>query len=419
VIARLRSDRPYLLVALAGVALLAWLGLQDFAFSDYDTELSAAFRALIAGDYSSFVGQLPAYGGSAILRAPFAVAVATLGGGELAVYRAVSIPGIVALAVLALVLARLMVGLGAKRGTILIVVALCACNPIALRALVLGHPEELMGAAFVVGAILAAARDRPLLAGVLLGLAVGSKAWAVLAVGPVVLALPRRRLAALGLAGAVAALLLVPLAFGGVAVQAAHGAGQTGTIFNPWQIWWPLGDVVNIGYNGMPKAGARFAPAWLSPLSHPLIAALVVPASLAWWRLRGRGRRAPAPAPAPEQLLALLALLLLARCILDPWNNVYYELPFLVALLAWEALCRPWQPPVLTLGATIATWVTFYTLDGQDPNLLFALYLLWALPLAGWLARTCFAPALQSEPTQPDASPDRALRLSGASDIAL
>jgi hypothetical protein len=414
VIARLRPGWPYLLAALAGVALLAWLGLQEFAFSDYDTEVSAAFRALIAGDYSSFVAQLPAYGGSVILRAPVAAAVAALGGGELAVYRAVSIPGILALAVLALVLARLMSALGTRRATILLAVALCACNPIALRALVLGHPEELMCAAFVVGAVLAATRDRPLLAGLLLGLAVGSKAWAVLAIGPVALALPRRRVAALGLALAVAAALLVPLALGGAAAQAAHGARHTGAVFNPWQVWWPLGDVVNVGYDGLPKPGARFAPGWLSPLTHPLIAALVVPASLAWWRLRRRS-----DAPAPEQLLALLALLLLARCVLDPWNNVYYELPFLIALLAWEVLCRPWQPPVLTLAATILTWVTFYTLDGQDPDLLCALYLAWALPLTAWLARSCFVPASEREATQPGASPERALRASGASDIAL
>jgi hypothetical protein len=417
VIARLRPEWPYLLAALAGVALLAWLGLQEFAFSDYDTEISAAMRALIAGDYSSFVAQLPAYGGSVIVRAPAAVVTAALGGGELAVYRAVSLPAILALAVLALVLARGMVALGARRGTILLAVALCACNPIALRALVLGHPEELMCAAFVVGAVLAAARDRPLLAGLLLGLAVGSKAWAVLAIGPVALALPRRRVAALALAAVVAGALLIPLALGGgVAVHAAvHSARQTGTLFNPWQIWWPLGDVVNIGYDGLPRAGARFAPAWLSPLTHPLIAALVVPASLAWWRLRTRA----ASPPAPEQLLALLALLLLARCILDPWNNVYYELPFLVALLAWEVLCRPWQAPVLTLAATIATWVTCYTLNGQDPNLLCALYLAWALPLVVWLARACFVPASRTEATQPGASPERALRVSGASDIAV
>jgi alpha-1,6-mannosyltransferase len=413
VLERLRGESLYLLVALLGVALLAWLGLQEFAFSDYDTEVSAAFRALIAGDYSSFVAQLPSYGGSAILRSPLAAAVAALGGGELAVYRAVSIPGVLALAFLAVVLARRMGALGATRGTRILVVALCACNPIALRALILGHPEELMCAAFAIGAILAATRERPLLAGALLGLAIGSKAWAVLAIGPVLLALPHRRLAALGLAGAIAALLMAPLLFGGAAQQAAAGARTTGIIFNPWQIWWPLGHVVDVGYDGLPKPGARYGPGWLSPLSHPLIAALVVPLSLAWWHRRRR------EVVAGEQLLLLLALLLLARCILDPWNNVYYQLPFLISLLAWEALTRTWQPPVLTLAATIATWVTFYTLGDLHPNLLCAIYLAWALPLALWIARTCFLASSQSKATYPGASPERPLPGAGASDIAL
>ena len=62
-----------------------------------------------------------------------------------------------------------------------------------------------------------------------------------------------------------------------------------------------------------------------------------------------------APRFGGEQLLLLLALLLLLRCVLDPWNVVYYELPFLLALLCWEALCRPERPPVLALAASLAT----------------------------------------------------------------
>jgi hypothetical protein len=384
VLVRLRSEWLLWLVALAGAALLAWLGLQDFSFTDYDTEASAAFRTLSAGDVSGFLAQVPAYGGSLVLRAPLAAATAALGGGELAVYRAVSIPGVLALAVLAIVVARRMAERGSSRGTQVLVVALCACNPIALRALQIGHPEELLCAVFAIGAVLVAARDRPLLAGLLLGLAIATKAWAVLAIGPVLLALPRRRLLALALAGGVTGVVMAPLLLAGSAAALAHGARQTGIVFNPWQLWWPLGDVVNVGYDGLARPGGRFAPAWLSPLTHPLIAALVVPLSLAWWRRRRAER------PGGEQLLGLLALALLLRCILDPWNTVYYELPFLLALLSWEALCRTWQPPVLTLAATIATWLTFETFKQQDPDLLCALYLAWALPLAGWLAHACF-----------------------------
>ena len=391
---RLRGESLIWLVALGGAALMAWLGLQDFAFSDYDVEVSAAFRSLIAGDVAGFLAQVPAYGGSLVLRAPLAAATAALGGGELAVYRAVSIPGLLALSFLAVVLARRMSARGASTGACVLVVALCASNPLTLRALQIGHPEELLCAAFAIGAVLAAARDRTLLAGVLLGLAIGTKAWAVLAIGPVLLALPRRRLLVLALAGGVTGLVIAPLLFAGSADQIVHGARQTGILFNPWQIWWPLGDVVNIGYDGLAKPGARYAPGWLSQLTHPLIAAMVVPLSLAWWRRRRHETLGG------EQLLGLLALLLLLRCVLDPWNTVYYQLPFLLALLAWEALCRTWQPPVLTLVATVATWVTFQTLAQQDPNLLCAVFLAWALPLVAWLARACFWAPLPDQPAE-------------------
>ena len=174
----------------------------------------------------------------------------------------------------------------------------------------------------------------------------------------------------------------------GSGATVVHGARLTGEIFNPWQVWWPLGELTNVGLNGDLRPGARAAPPWLSPLAHPLIAFLVVPFSLLYWR-RNAGKLGG------EQLLALLALLLLLRCVLDPWNTVYYELPFLLALLAWEALCRPSRPPVLTLAATLATWITFEYLRDQPPDLLFAATIAWSLPLAAWLCRELFAPALR------------------------
>jgi hypothetical protein len=298
---------------------------------------------------------------------------------------------------------------GASLGAGVLVVALCACNPITLRALEIGHPEEPLCAAFAIGAVLAGANDRAVLSGILLGLAIGTKAWAVLAIGPVLLALPRRRLLALAIAGTVTSLIMLPLMFAGSAAQIAQGASHTGVLFNPWQVWWPLGHVVDVGYTGLAKPGARFAPDWLSPLSHPLIAVLMVPLSLAWW-----WRRRRAAALGGEQVLALLALLLLARCILDPWNTVYYQLPFLLALLAWEALCLGRRPPVLTLFATVATWVTFETLKQQDPDLLCAVFLIWTLPLAGWLGYACFGPALGAR--SPQVSPQARPTLTGSHD---
>ncbi len=389
-LARLRTRWSLVAVALGGIAVLAWLGLTDFAWTDYDREAAPAMKALSAGDVSGFLEQAPAYGGSLILRAPFALAASALGGGELAVFRAVSIPCLVAGAILALVLAGRMLRSGRAHGACVLVVLLAAANPIAIKALEIGHPEELLCAALAICAVLAAARERVLLAAVLLGLAIASKAWAVLAIGPVLLALPGRRLLALAVAGTVCAAIVAPLMLAGSGDAVVHGARMTGGIFTPWQVWWPLGDVTNIGVDGSFHAGARAAPVWLQQLTHPLIALLVVPLSLLYWR-RNRGDLAPRP----EHVLGLLALLLLLRCILDPWNTSYYELPFLLALLSWEALCRPSRPPVLTLAATAATWVTFVSLRNADPDLLCAVMLAWSLPLAAWLARELFAPGLR------------------------
>jgi hypothetical protein len=96
-------------------------------------------------------------------------------------------------------------------------------------------------------------------------------------------------------------------------------------------------------------------------------------------------------------VLGLFALLMLLRCLLDPWNNDYYHAPLLLSLLAWEALGRDGWPR-LTLFAGAALAVTFpASLDSMsalsaDSLRTCVTYLAWALPLAGWLAMTLFAP---------------------------
>lgn len=399
--ARLRSEWPWWLAALVGVAAMSIAGLTGFAWSDYEYEVSGPMQTLIRGDIAGYLAQLPAYGGSLVLRAPFAWVTATLGGGELAVYRAVSVPCLAALAVLGVVVVRRMGERGRSRGVRALVLGLCVANPVTLRAFEIGHPEELLCAALAIGAVLAASSQRTILAAVLLGLAIATKAWAVLAIGPVLLALPARRFVALAIAGTVTALVLAPIALAGAHGTLVTGARVTGTIFQPWQLFWFLGEPghVVIGVDGLPKPGYRVPPAWLSPISHPLIAFLVVPLSLLWARMRGG-----APRVDGEQLLALLALLLLLRCVLDPWNTIYYELPFLLALLAFEALQHAERPPVVTLALTAVVWVTFMvTPNWFGADLQSAFFLAWSLPVCAWLAREAFAPGarLRSRRAQP------------------
>jgi hypothetical protein len=384
---RLRRDWIWWAAALTGVVLMSIAGLRDFAWSDYDSEAAPAFAALVNGDIGGFLALSPAYGGSLVLRAPLAAVTGALGGGDLAIFRAVSLPCLLALAGLGLVLARMLLARDRSRGLAALVLGLCVLNPIALRALEIGHPEELLCTALSIGAVLAASSRRALLAAILLGLAIATKAWAVLAIGPVLLALPGGRLRAFVIAGSVTTVVLAPIMLAGSPQAMAAGASQTGQLFNPWQIFWLFGDPSAIGNLGVARVGARVPPEWLSPLTHPLIAMLVVPLSLLWWRVHRHERRANG-----EQLLALLALLLLVRCVLDPWNTVYYEMPFLLSLLAWETLCRTGRPPVVSLAAMLATWFTFEQLEklGASGDVLCIVFLSWSLPLIAFLAREVY-----------------------------
>ena len=383
----LRSLAPWIAFAALGPLALASLGLLGFAFTDYEVEAAPAFAALVHGDLTRFLELCPAYGGSLMMRAPFALAADALGGGEVAVFRAVAVPCLLAGAALGVVLAASLLARGAGRGTVAIVVGLCAVNPITLRALDIGHPEELLGAALSAGAVLAALRGRSTLAGVLLGLAVANKAWAVLAVGPVLLALQADRRRALAIAGAIAAAFVLPLLLTGAASGQPGAAAQTGSIFQPWQVWWFLGSTGEVirGADGVVKEGYRAAPGWVSPLSHPLIVGLALPLSLLAWRRR-------------SDPLLLLALLFVLRCVLDPWNTAYYALPAIITLVVWEAT-RTERPPVYALAVTMATWATWeWVVPAASADVEALVYLGWSLPLVGLLGWRLYAPALPAMP---------------------
>jgi hypothetical protein len=377
---------PWALLALAGTALIAWMGLQGFAFSDYDREAAPAYLALAHGSIGDFLTLSPAYGGSLIMRAPFAMLPDLWGGGELAVFRAAAVPCLAAGVALGLVLVAQGLARGLSRGTCAMVLLLCAANPITWRAVEMGHPEELLGGVLCVGAVLAGLGRKPGWAGLLLGLAIANKAWAVLAIGPVLLALPAGRWRALAIAGGVAFLFTLPLLLAAPATATPGGANASGVLFHPWQVWWFFGDM-DLPVPGPDPRIARTSPAWLSPIPHPLIVGLAIPLSL----LAARRRADP---------LALLALLLLLRCVLDPWNNTYYVLPCVLALAAWEPL-RYGRPPLFALATLVATFISMERIFDVAPLDVVALtYLAWSVPLALFLGWRIYAPAgLPAVPT--------------------
>ena len=404
-----RENALCALLAGAGCATMAWLGLYGFGWNDYETEAKPAFDALTHGHLLEFLRLAPAYGGSLIERAPFALLPDLWGGGSLAVYRMAALPCLLAAAALGVWLVSRM--RSQRRSTLARAVALgvCVANPITLRALELGHPEELLGGCLCVAAVLLAARsangrDRSLLAGILLGVAVANKDWALVAAGPVLLALPpARRLRCLLAATATAVVVLAPLVLVSsgsfVSNTAAAAAPAASFIFKPWQLWWFFGhhSALALGPTGRPQPGYRVGPAWAGAISHPLILASAMMLAAALWT---RSRRA---ALGEQRALLALTLALLLRCLLDTWDESYYLLPFVLALLAWELSVDTRRPPVLALAGSVLTWISFQWLQlhaSADTQAVF--FLAWSVPLAAWLGVRLFAAS------QPTDAPDRA-----------
>jgi hypothetical protein len=377
------------LVASGGSLFLAWVGLKTMAFTDYELEAEPAFQALRHGAHvGRFMDLLPAYGGSLVLRGPFAMLPGLWGGGDLTLFRSVTAPCLAAAAVLGVVLYARGLELGRSAVARWLALGLCAFNPVTIRALEIGHPEELLGGALCVGAALAAASRRPLAAGLLLGLAVVNKPWALLAVVPVVALAPAGRVKLLALAGAAVAAVLVPVWLAGSGAVAATGqaAHITGQIFQPWQMWWFFGEHGHVIRGTFTiKPDYRAPPGFADVVARPLV--MLVPLALSLWvapRLRAR--------PWHDGLL-LLTVVLLLRCLLDPWNVSYYELPFLFALVAWEFHARA-GAPILSLAVTLACWVTLVQFPTQNlnPDLQSAAYLAVALPLVLGLGLRLLAP---------------------------
>lgn len=403
----LRENAIAAVIAAGALYVVAWLGLYDWAWNDYGNEARPAFDALVQGHLLSFLQLAPGYGGSLVMRAPFVLATRLWAGSELAIYRASAAPCLAATGVLGVWLVAQMRGLGRTGLARGLALFLCVANPIVLPALEIGHPEELLGGVLCIAAVLTAMRGRPIWAGLLLGLAIANKDWAVLATGPVLIALPDRRIRAMVTAVGAGGLVLAPLVLAGLGVfssgsgstsggflgQVQSSATSASVVFNPWQIWWFFGGHVHtLRVAGQVIPGHRWdhrvEPGWVATYAHPLIVAISGPLTLLCVALR---RRRTGPVHEP---LVLLMLVLFLRCMLDPWNMSYYELPFLFTLVVWEALTFA-RPPMLSLSATFATWFVFQwavPTHGFSPDQQSLLYLAFALPALIALVLALYAP---------------------------
>jgi hypothetical protein len=351
-----RRSLPFALVAAASV----WLASTISAMGDWSGDSWPAVSALAHGRVSEYLSAKALMGPfSTLVQAPFA---ALAGGGALHAYRWAAFPCLLSAGLLGLYLARIAGRRGASRLAQALIASLCLVNPLTFEALQYGHPEEILTAALAVGAVAAASEGHRWRAALLLGLALASKQWAVIAILPVLMALPGRRLRVALAAGALAAVLVLPgvLANFGAFSEVSGNAASAGRIAAPWSIWYPLVGVTTEAHrsvvveDGHPSgtdtvvAHVHRTPALVGSLTHPLIVllALLIPLALA---LR-RGSFGLSGADA----MALLAVLALLRCVLDPVDNVYYHAPLLLALLGWDAMAPRGLPVRGLAGAALA-----------------------------------------------------------------
>ena len=377
-------------IALAFAALILFAGSRDvFWMGDFYLEVYPAYDALMAGHTGDFFAHLPAYSTfAAAVGGPASLLTGAFGGHETMVFRLTAVPGLLALATLGVTLARTA---RATRWWPIFLLA-GAGGALAYATVTYGHPEDLLAAPCAVGAVLAARQGRVNWAAALVVVAIAAKQWAVLAVLPAAMAAPRQGLRILAVGVLVGgAVLLVPMLVG----PDAHGAvTSTGQLFHPHQVWWPFGvpatpEFIAAGH------GTRMGPAWLQPLTHPLIVGAGGLVALVWYRRAGARRNL-------DDALGVLALAFLLRCMLDPWDLVYYHLPLGIALAAWEAR-RGREIPVLAVVANGCAWLTFVVYDAHTGNGPYLAYLAWTVPLAVWLAVTLLrrparAPAPAREP---------------------
>lgn len=372
-------------VVLLGL-LSAWLASQATGTGDWDTDAAPAVNALAAGHVGGYLTTGAMMGPFATaIQAPF---VALSGASGVVAYQWATFPCLFAAGVLGLYLARIAARRGAGPAAQALLALLCLLNPLTFEALENGHPEEILTAVLVVAAVATAAENHPRRTALLLGLALASKQWAVIAILPTLMVLPARRVrVALG-AAAVAALLILPglLASPSSFFDVQTQAAGTGRVVTPWSGWYPLAseqtEVYSVGAERL-VAHVEDAPALADPLSHPLIVLLALALPL----VVGLRRGLPL---SPSEGFALLAFLVLLRCVLDPVDNLYYHEPLLLSLIGWDAFSSRGLPLRGLIGVAIALlfWQAWHSLS--DPTTFNTAYLASAVIVGIVLASSIF-----------------------------
>lgn len=391
-VTRIRAAVPIAAGIAAAVAVCGWYALGSGIGADYAWDAGPSIRALASGDAGAFFATQPLLGSfSLILRAPLVVLA---GADDLLAYRLGAFACLMGAGILAVWLERRMAARGQPLAARLAAAGICLVNPVTADALAFGHPEEPLAAALAVGAVMAAGTRRPVVAGLLLGLALATKQWALLAVLPALLAAGEGRLRLLATAVAVAAALTLPTAI--VNLESVAGSTRSVAGLNPGSgervtalnVWWLAAEPreLRVPDGVATTTVTKYSlPTGFVGATHALIVLLALPLSLLLWRRREALR--------PHDAIGLLALLFLLRCALDPWDNQYYHAPLLMALAAWEGLGRRGLP-LVTLATGAAMWLSFDLLaPANGYGATNAMYLAWVVPLGLYLGASLYAPA--------------------------
>lgn len=352
------------LLTLAAGATAIVLAVGASGVGDYPRDAGPSIAAAAHGNLAGFFAHQPAMGAlSLYLRAPFAAVGVALHDSPFGVYRWGSLPCLIALAVVSLWVARFAARRGTTRAGQILIVAICLLNPLIGDALYWGHPEEILTASLLAGALLAAADDKPALTALLAGLAIASKQWALVALAPAILMLTHERFKTTIMAGAVAAVTTLPMALANPgafkhALSYISHPQPVVTMFTWLYPFSPSGRVRIADIMGPPRPqiGHRVLPIETA-LSHPLIIliGLAIPLLVTWRRTRPRSDDGGAArSTRTNELLSAAALVLLLRCVLDPGSAAYYHLPCLLALLVLDANTGRPLPSAGLLGTAVA-----------------------------------------------------------------
>ena len=272
---KLARDDLWLEVIIVVVAAgLAGFSLREYLAPDWVAEMVRPLNAWKESGLSDALAVLPGYPAIAMFELIPAKLAMLFGASEAGVWRFVSAVGISSIALAVIAALPYLRATEISRGAARVGVALAVGSPTAYWALRIGHPEELLATGFLLGSVIAAARERPIVAGVLLGLACG-KAWPAVVALPVIGLLlpdPKRVLLGAGAAALALAAFYVPsLLWASGSVEVLKDLGVN-TINNVGHVFWWFGDPIpNSVVMTQVVPQPRVAPAWPGELSHPLI----------------------------------------------------------------------------------------------------------------------------------------------------